>query len=74
MQVITSKELNNNIEKYLDIAEQEQVLIQRGRNEIFVLEKTAFLEPDDDFRRAIDVEEFRSEVHKHIDCLYSKEK
>lgn len=37
MVVISSAELRSNMKKYLDIAKTEQVLIQRGKNEIFVL-------------------------------------
>ena len=37
MVVISSAELRGNMKKYLDIAKKEQVLIQRGKNETFVL-------------------------------------
>lgn len=37
MVVISSAELRSNMKKYLDIAKREQVLIQRGKNETFVL-------------------------------------
>lgn len=37
MIVISSAELRNNLKKYLDIAKSEQVLIQRGKNETFIL-------------------------------------
>ena len=37
MVVISSAELRSNMKKYLDIAKTEQVLIQRGENETFVL-------------------------------------
>ena len=33
----TEAELRNNMKKYLDIAKNEKVVIQRGRNETFVL-------------------------------------
>ena len=37
MVVISSAELRGNMKKYLDIAKKEKVLIQRGKNETFVL-------------------------------------
>ena len=37
MVVISSAELRSNMKKYLDLAKSEQVLIQRGKNETFVL-------------------------------------
>ena len=37
MVVISSAELRNNMKKYLDIARTERVVIQRGRDESFVL-------------------------------------
>lgn len=37
MVVISSAELRNNMKKYLDLARSERVVIQRGRDESFVL-------------------------------------
>jgi len=37
MRVISSSELRNNMKKYLDLAMNEKIVIQRGRNETFVL-------------------------------------
>lgn len=37
MVVISSAELRNNMKKYLDLARTERVVIQRGRDESFVL-------------------------------------
>jgi len=36
MLVISSAELRNNMKKYLDLAKDETVVIQRGRTETFV--------------------------------------
>lgn len=53
MRVISSSELRNNMKKYLDLAGNEKILIQRGRNETFVLTKEVCLEPDEDLSRAV---------------------
>ena len=37
MVVISSAELRNNMKKYLDLARTERVVIQRGRDESFIL-------------------------------------
>ena len=37
MVVISTAELRNNLKKYLDLARTERVVIQRGRDESFVL-------------------------------------
>ena len=37
MVVISSAELRNNMKKYLDLARTQRVVIQRGRDESFVL-------------------------------------
>ena len=61
MVVISSAELRNNLKKYLDLARTERVVIQRGRDESFVLvaQKNA---PDADLARAISVDEFIDKV------------
>ena len=53
MRVISSSELRSNLKKYLDLAANEQIIIQRGRNETFVLTKQEYLEPDEDLKRAV---------------------
>lgn len=74
MRVISSAELRNNMKKYLDLASREQIVIQRGRNETFVLTKQEYLEPDEDFRRAITMEEFSAGAKEHIRELYRQDK
>ena len=56
MVVISSAELRNNMKKYLDLARTERVVIQRGRDESFVLiaQNKA---PEADLARAITVDE-----------------
>lgn len=49
-------------------------VVQRGRNETFVLTKEEYLEPDDDFYRAISIEDFAKGAKKHISKLYAQDK
>ncbi|PNE25182.1 hypothetical protein BHU16_03090 [Tannerella sp. oral taxon 808] len=72
MKVISEAELSGNVTKYLDFAENEKILIQRGKNEIFALAKEEYLEPDDDFRRAITAEELMVRVEKDIREAFRK--
>ncbi len=71
MRVISSAELRGNMKKYLDLAATEQIIIQRGKNETFVLQKREYLEPDEDLNRAISLEEFREGAKEHIRKLYN---
>lgn len=70
MRVISSAELRGNMKKYLDLATSEQIIIQRGRKETFILQKQEYLEPDDDLRRAISPEEFKNGAKEHIKSLF----
>ena len=45
------------MKKYLDLAANEKIVIQRGRNETFVLTREDILEPDEDLKRAITAKE-----------------
>lgn len=71
MVVISSAELRNNLKKYLDIARTERVVIQRGRDESFVLiaQKNA---PDADLARAITVDEFIDKVRDGLTQLFER--
>lgn len=72
MRVISSSELRNNMKKYLDLAANERILIQRGRNETFVLMREDYLEPDEDLRRAISVKELLAGVEEDIRAAYKE--
>ncbi len=74
MRVISSAELRGNMKKYLDLAATEQIIIQRGKNETFVLQKREYLEPDEDLDRAIGIEEFRDGAKEHVKKLFSQNK
>lgn len=72
MRVISSSELRNNMKKYLDLAANERILIQRGRNETFVLMREDYLEPDEDLRRAISAKELLVGVEEDIRAAYKE--
>ncbi|MDR2914307.1 MAG: hypothetical protein LBV74_05695 [Tannerella sp.] len=55
MNAISSTELRNNVEKYLDRAKSETVVIRRGQSETFILTRQDDL--PDDFYRAISIDE-----------------
>lgn len=72
MRVISSSELRNNMKKYLDLAGNEKILIQRGRNETFVLTKEVCLEPDEDLSRAVSAEKLLVGVEEDIRKAFRK--
>ena len=77
MTVVSSKEFASNQEKYFDIALNEQIYVQReSDNAMFVLsrEKKEYLEPDDDLRRAISMDEMLKRVKKDIHQFYESKK
>lgn len=72
MRVISSSELRNNMKKYLDLAVKEKIIIQRGRNETFVLTREDYLEPDEDLKRAITAQELLNGIEADIREAYRK--
>ena len=80
MRVISSNEFSANQEKYFDLAENEDVCINRG-NIMFRLMCTPFetqypeqeiLEPDEDLRNAITMDELLDSTIEFIHKLYAK--
>ena len=71
MVIISSAELRNNMKKYLDIAKNEMVVIQRGRNETFVLvaQNNA---ADEDLNRAITVDEVLARVREGLNEMFER--
>lgn len=69
MVVISSAELRNNMKKYLDIARTERVVIQRGRDESFILiaQKNA---PEADLARAITVDDVIERVRAGLTEMF----
>ena len=69
MVVISSAELRNNMKKYLDIARTARVVIQRGRDESFILiaQKNA---PEADLARAITVDDVIERVRAGLTEMF----
>ena len=71
MVVISSAELRNNLKKYLDLARTERVVIQRGRDESFVLvaQNNA---PEADLNRAITVDDVIERVREGLTQMFER--
>jgi hypothetical protein len=70
MVVISSAELRNNMEKYLNLATTERVVIQRGKTETFVLSRQEHT--PDDLLRAITGDELLRRLIPRIEKLSLK--
>ena len=71
MVVISSAELRGNMKKYLDIARKEQVLIQRGKNETFVLTAQQN-QVEYNLARAVTVDEVIAKVREGLAEMFEK--
>ena len=71
MVIISSAELRNNMKKYLDIAKNEKVVIQRGRNDTFVL-VAQNNGVDEDLSRAITVDEVIARVREGLNEMFER--
>lgn len=71
MVVISSAELRNNMKKYLDMARTERVVIQRGRDESFVLiaQNNA---SETDLARAITVDDVIERVREGLTEMFER--
>ena len=71
MVVISSAEFRNNMKKYLDLARTERVVIQRGKDESFLLvaQKNA---PEDDLMRAITVDDVIDRVREGLTQMFER--
>ena len=71
MVIISSAELRNNLKKYRDIAKNEKVVIQRGRNETFVLvaQNNA---AEEDLKRAITVDDVLARVREGLNEMFER--
>ena len=72
MLVISSAELRNNMKKYLDLAKDETVVIQRGRTETFVLSRQERLSPDAHLASAITADELLIGIEEDIKKMFSR--
>ena len=71
MVIISSAELRNNMKKYLDIAKNEKVVIQRGRNETFVLVAQSNA-AEEDLNRAITVDDVLARVREGLNEMFER--
>ena len=77
MTIVSNKEFFTHQEKYLDMALNEQIYIQRDKNMFTVSiageyeEPNIIFEPDADFYRSITMEEVREKLHRVVDNLYT---
>ena len=71
MVIISSAEFRNNMKKYLDLARTERVVIQRGRDETFVLiaQNTA---SEADIARAITVDDVIERVREGLTEMFER--
>ena len=82
MTVVSTKEFNANQDKYFDMALDEQIFVKRGdytylvsnANNGYPNEYDEVLEPDDDFRRAITMDEFLTGVKEDLRDIFRKGK
>ena len=73
MVVISSAELRNNMKKYLDLARTERVVIQRGRDESFVLVAQNSVAAAD-LARAITVDDVIDRVRDGLTQMFEERK
>jgi predicted transcriptional regulator len=76
MTVVSSKEFATHQRKYFGIAMDGGVCIKRGRNMFRLMHEPAadeqpILQPDEDLRRAISMEEFKQGVLEDIHQFYA---
>ena len=62
MIVISPSELRGNLKKYLDLAEKERIVIQRGKTETFELRKRKRISEDPFFDNPKNIEEIEKGI------------
>ena len=76
MTVISSREFATNQDRYFDMAMNGQVFVQRGENRFIVTsvdeKKKQHKKPDEDFYRAITMDELRRRVKEDIHQWYKE--
>jgi len=70
MKIISSAELRDNMEKYLNTARTETVVIQRGKAEAFTL--TIQEDLPEDFARGITKDELMKGIEQDLRNIYVK--
>ena len=80
MTVVSSKEFATNQTKYYNLAVNGDVFIKRGKNMFHLIctnidnqydDEEIYLEPDDDLRNAMTVDEVREKLYGVIDNLFA---
>ena len=66
MTVVSTKEFHTNQDKYFDIAMNEQVFVKRDNIMFIVTREKKYKEPDDDYHRAIPIEDVRDSIVDYI--------
>jgi predicted transcriptional regulator len=80
MTVVSTKEFSSNQEKYFDMAVNGQVCIQRGKNMFYLsyapiepkYPEQPILEPDEIFRSAITMGEFRKRAAETVKKVHDR--
>jgi len=81
MTLVSSKEFATKPAKYFSLAQNEQVVIKRGKGmyhltytplPVETYPEQPILEPDENLRRAISAEEFQKRCQKVIDKIFDK--
>ena len=83
MTVVSSREFVANQKRYFDMAVNENILIRRGKNSFRLvytnmdntnIPEQPILEPDEDFYRAVSMDEFKKWVKEDIHQIYNAKK
>jgi len=78
MQIISTQDFATDINRYFDLARQQQQILVENGNYMFqivykpIIEKDVVFEPDADFYNSISMETVRERLHKVVDKLYAK--
>ena len=76
MTVVSTQDFVANHNRYFDLAMDEQVFVKRGDYTFNIVcnfePPQKVLQPDDDLRNAITIDELRESTHEHIRKLFSK--
>ena len=80
MTVVSTQEFHAHQDKYLDLALDEQIFVKRGDVTYLVCiagngypsEYDEVLSPDDDFRRAITMDEFKVRAREVVKAAYTR--
>ncbi len=72
MTIVSSSEFENNVSKYFDMAENEEVVIKQAQGATFTLQKREYLTPDEDLARAISADELLDRVIPEIEKMFDE--